>query len=236
MFADLPPSSRNTRFSVSAPRAMMRLPTAVEPVNEIMSTRGSPVSTSPTAAGSPDVTTLNTPGGMSVSSATILPIARRRVTACRARASGPPCYPAASAGASFERLSMNGKFHGVIAPTTPIGSRTTQPVRLSCRRTRGRRARTPTRSGRCRSMSHCMSSMQRVLLDRVREPDRRADLGDDLRPQLLACACRARPSAAARHALAERRGRSTSRSRRTPAAPRRSRGPCRRRRRRRPGR
>ncbi len=40
MFADLPPSSRNTRFSVSAPRAAMCLPTAVEPVNEIMSTSG----------------------------------------------------------------------------------------------------------------------------------------------------------------------------------------------------
>ena len=74
MLADLPPSSRNTRFSVSAPRAAMCLPTAVEPVKEIMSTRGSPVSTSPTSAGSADVTTLTTPGGMSVSSATSLPI------------------------------------------------------------------------------------------------------------------------------------------------------------------
>src|SRR4029077_15259017 len=113
-----------TRLSDSDPRAAMCLPTAVEPVNEIMSTRGAPVSTSPTLAGCPDVTTLNTPGGMSVSSATSLPIhvAEYGVSGAGFRIA---VHPAASAGASFERLSMNGKFHGVIAPTTPIGSRTT---------------------------------------------------------------------------------------------------------------
>ena len=52
MFADLPPSSRNTRFSVAAPFSMMRLPTAVEPVKEIRSTRGSVTSISPAMAGS----------------------------------------------------------------------------------------------------------------------------------------------------------------------------------------
>src|ERR1043166_1221548 len=122
--ADLPPSSRNTRFSEPDPRAAMCFPTAVDPVNEIMSTRGSPVSTSPTLAGSADVTTLNTPAGMSVSSATSLPIhvAEYGVSGAGFRIT---VQPAASAGASFDRLSMNGKFHGVIAPTTPIGSRTT---------------------------------------------------------------------------------------------------------------
>ena len=73
-----------------------------------------------------------------------------------------------------------------------------------------------------------------VLLDRVREPDRRADLGDDLRPQRLAFRWRARPGAAAGSACATR-GRSTRRSRRTRGAPRRWRAPCPRRRRRRPG-
>src|SRR3954467_8659816 len=120
MLADLPPSSRKTRFSVSAPCAAMRLPTAVEPVNEIMSTSGDDVSTSPTAAGSADVTTLNTPGGMSVSSATILPIhvAEYGVSGAGLRIT---VQPAANAGVSFDRFNMNGKFHGVIAPTTPIG-------------------------------------------------------------------------------------------------------------------
>ena len=48
MSADLPPSSRNSRFSVAAPFSMMRRPVAVEPVNEMRSTRGSSTSSSPT--------------------------------------------------------------------------------------------------------------------------------------------------------------------------------------------
>ena len=38
--ADLPPSSRNVRLRVAPPLSMIRLPTAVEPVNEIRSTFG----------------------------------------------------------------------------------------------------------------------------------------------------------------------------------------------------
>ena len=53
---------------VAAPFSMMRCPTAVEPVNEIMSTLGDSVSSSPTRW-SDDVTTLTTPAGMSVCSA-----------------------------------------------------------------------------------------------------------------------------------------------------------------------
>ena len=43
--ADLPPSSRNTFFSVGAAAAMIARPVAVEPVNETRSTRGSVAST-----------------------------------------------------------------------------------------------------------------------------------------------------------------------------------------------
>ena len=32
-------------------------------------------------------------------------------------------FPHASAGAIFQTASMSGKFHAVIAPTTPTGSR-----------------------------------------------------------------------------------------------------------------
>jgi hypothetical protein len=46
--ADLPPSSRNKRFIVTAPFSMIRFPTAVEPVKEIRSTFGESVSSSPT--------------------------------------------------------------------------------------------------------------------------------------------------------------------------------------------
>ena len=47
---------------------MIRTPVAVEPVNEIMSTAGDSVSSSPTRW-SEEVTTLTTPAGMSVRSA-----------------------------------------------------------------------------------------------------------------------------------------------------------------------
>ncbi len=41
--------------------------------------------------------------------------------------------PAASAGATFSVIWLSGKFHGVMAPTTPTGSRTTSelPTRSS---------------------------------------------------------------------------------------------------------
>ncbi len=48
IMADLPPSSRKTRLRVGAPFSMMRLPVAVDPVNEIRSTFGESVSSSPT--------------------------------------------------------------------------------------------------------------------------------------------------------------------------------------------
>ncbi|CAB4853228.1 unannotated protein [freshwater metagenome] len=51
---------------------MIRLPVTVLPVNEIKSTSGDSVSSSPTRW-SLDVTTLNTPAGMSVFSATRRP-------------------------------------------------------------------------------------------------------------------------------------------------------------------
>ena len=36
--------------------------------------------------------------------------------------------PAASAGASFHAAIVSGKFHGVISPTTPSGSRKVMPT------------------------------------------------------------------------------------------------------------
>ena len=69
MLADLPPSSRNSRFRVGAPFSMILRPTAVEPVKVTRSTRGSLVSISPAIAGSDEVTTLNTPGGKPASCA-----------------------------------------------------------------------------------------------------------------------------------------------------------------------
>src|SRR5690349_11233169 len=123
MNADLPPSSRNTRLSDSAALAMTLRPVAVEPVNDTTSTRGSVLSIAP-IAWSELLTTLSTPGGRSVS------VAAMAATAAAAHGvSGAglrtTVQPAARAGPTLARLIWWGKFHGVIAPTTPAGSRST---------------------------------------------------------------------------------------------------------------
>ena len=120
MVADFPPSSRKRRFMVAAPFSMIRLPTAVEPVKEMQSTCGERVSSSPTRW-SDAVTTLKTPGGMSVCSATTFPM---RVACQGVSGAGlsTMVLPVASAWATFTIETSNGKFQGVIAPTTPTGT------------------------------------------------------------------------------------------------------------------
>src|SRR3546814_21045426 len=90
-----------------------------------MSTRGSATSCSPTAAGADAVSTLNTPAGISVFSATSWPrmVAVHGVSGADLSTT---VQPAASAGAIFAMLIWNGKFHGEIAATTPAGSRQTK--------------------------------------------------------------------------------------------------------------
>ena len=124
MKADLPPSSRNTRLRVSAAEAITLRPVAVDPVKETRSTRGSADSIAP-RAWSAELTTLSTPAGMSVS------VAARWARAAAAHGvSGAglstTVHPAARAGPTLARLIWWGKFHGVMAPTTPAGSRSTQ--------------------------------------------------------------------------------------------------------------
>ncbi len=100
---------------------MIRRPVAVEPVNVTMSTRGSLVSTSP-SSWSDGVTMLTTPAGMSVSSAISLPsmVPDHGVSGA---GFSTTVLPAASAGPSLAMLRYSGKFHGVIAVTTPTASR-----------------------------------------------------------------------------------------------------------------
>ena len=66
---------------------------------------------------------LSTPGGISVFSAAIRPssAAHHGVSGAGLRTT---VLPAAKAGPTLARLIWCGKFHGVIAPTTPYGSRT----------------------------------------------------------------------------------------------------------------
>ena len=99
---------------------MMRMPTAVEPVKEIRSTLGERVSSSPTRW-SDEVTTLSTPGGNSVCSATRRP---RRVAFHGVSGAGlrMTVLPVASACPSLFNVTSSGKFHGTMAPTTPTGS------------------------------------------------------------------------------------------------------------------
>ena len=73
IIADLPPSSRNTLVTCSA-AAHDGFPVAVEPVKEIMSTRGSSVKSAPMVGSAAEIT-LKTPGGMSVCSVTSRPSA-----------------------------------------------------------------------------------------------------------------------------------------------------------------
>src|SRR6267378_6513340 len=72
MWADLPPNSSSVFLTVDAPAARIARPVAVDPVNVIMSTLGSADSAAPTSLAL-ETTTLKTPAGISVSSATIRP-------------------------------------------------------------------------------------------------------------------------------------------------------------------
>ena len=216
---------------VGAPFSMMRLPVTVEPVNEIRSTRGLMTSSSPTRW-SDDVTTLTTPAGMSVCSATRRP---RRVAFHGVSGAGLRIIvlPVASAWPSLWSVDLerevprdDGADHagGLLAPPCASAPPNALP------------------SGSSRSHSNVVDDLgrpeqavlqRRVELRAVGERDRAADLGDQLGAELLLLA-HDRRLQLARGTAGGTRGWSTSRSRRTPGARRRWRAPCRRRRRRRP--
>jgi len=125
----LPPSSSDSFFSVGLLCCIRMRPTCVEPVKLSLRTVGDSHSTLPisierdSSAGS----TLNTPGG----------IPARVASSARASADSGVCsagltttvQPAASAGAHLRVIIALGKFHGVIAAATPIGSLNTSSRR-----------------------------------------------------------------------------------------------------------
>ena len=120
MFADLPPHSSVHFLSVAEARAMISFPTAVEPVNETMSTSGWSTSAWP-ASGPKPGTMFTTPGGKPASwNIDASSIAVEGVSSEGFRTT---VLPAASAGPSFQIAIFRGKFQGVIAATTPTGSR-----------------------------------------------------------------------------------------------------------------
>ena len=131
MQGSLPPSSSVTFFKVSDAFAITRLPVGVDPVSAIFRIRGCPTIASPVAW---PRTTLTTPSGRPPSmSASMHARVARGVVLAGLRTT---VLPAAIAGATLFAASVRGKFHGTIAPHTPIGLRTTRPyVVRSGRRT-----------------------------------------------------------------------------------------------------
>ena len=102
----------------------MSTPTAVEPVNEIAFTRGSVTIVSPTTRPEPS-TRLTTPSGSPAScSAWTSAIAQSGVSCA---GFSTTVFPQTSDEPSFQLGMLNGKFHGVIRPTTPSGSRRVRP-------------------------------------------------------------------------------------------------------------
>src|SRR5271154_5305760 len=105
IFGDLPPSSRVTRFSVSAALLTIILPTAALPVNAILSTPGCATSAAPVVSPGP-LMIFTTPGGTPHSSNQFATsIAVNGV--CSAGLS-TQAQPAASAGASFHDAITSG--------------------------------------------------------------------------------------------------------------------------------
>ena len=128
MFADFPPISSDTRFTDCAPSSITRLPARVEPVNETLSTSGCVAIASPTTGPSP-VTRLNTPFGSPAS--WMMSARMKALIGATSLGFNTTVQPAASAGATFSAIWNSGKFHGVIAPTTPTGSLTTSELPIS---------------------------------------------------------------------------------------------------------
>ena len=117
---DLPPSSIDTRLTVPAAARRIAFPVSVSPVNEILSMPGCSAMAAPTTGPGPG-TTWNAPGGSPASARSSANIsAVRGVTDAGLRTT---VFPRERAGAIFHMAWSSGKFQGVIAPTTPTGSR-----------------------------------------------------------------------------------------------------------------
>ena len=124
----LPPSSSDTFFTVAAHWAISCLPTSVEPVKESLRTMGLVVSSPPMARGvaGDDVEDAR-PAGRPARPARPAPAPRTGVALAGLSTT---VQPAARAGPALRVIMAAGKFHGVMAATTPIGSLSTR-IRLS---------------------------------------------------------------------------------------------------------
>src|SRR5450830_73864 len=115
----LPPSSSDNFLMLEAHCCINSLPIAVEPVKLSLRTMGLLVISPPMASGAP-VTTLKTPAGTPARSAnTASASAEKGVASAGLSTIG---QPAANAGPALRVIIAAGKFHGVMAAHTPIGS------------------------------------------------------------------------------------------------------------------
>ena len=121
MTGDFPPSSSDTRFRFTVPARAMAWPVAVEPVKTILSTPGCSASAAPASAPWP-VTMFSTPSGSPASSISLA--ISRTVSDASSEGFSTTVQPVASAGPIFQIDPAMGAFQGMIAPTTPTGSRT----------------------------------------------------------------------------------------------------------------
>lgn len=95
---------------------MMAAPVRVEPVKVIFEISGCRESASPVVRPSP-CTTLKRPGGTPASTASSASLSAEKGVSSEGLST--TALPAASAAPTFHDIMTSGKFHGVIAPTTP---------------------------------------------------------------------------------------------------------------------
>src|ERR1700726_900123 len=114
----LPPSSSPSFFTPTEACWYKIFPTSVDPVKPTKRTAGCSHNTLPIADELP-VRMLNTPLGTPAFSASAT--SASAVSGVSFAGFSTTVQPAASAGDTFRVIIEHGKFHGVIAPQTPIG-------------------------------------------------------------------------------------------------------------------
>src|SRR5208283_4574773 len=114
-----PPSSSDTRVMLSIAALPTSLPTSVDPVNATLLMPGCDASGAPASGPSP-VTIFTTPFGQPTFNSNSP--RRSAVSGVSSAGLSTTVQPVASAGPIFQAAIIHGKFHGIIAPTTPTGS------------------------------------------------------------------------------------------------------------------
>src|SRR3954454_20544556 len=127
----LPPNSSVTGTSFSAAAFETIRPTSTDPVNVTFRTFGCATSGAPHSGPKPD-SMLKQPGGSTRFSSSHT---RSTVSGASSADFTTTVLPATSAGATFSAISSIGTFQGMIAPTTPSGSRTVTDSTLGAKGT-----------------------------------------------------------------------------------------------------